>query len=175
MPEPGRDHLDEALDAALTTYGETAPREGLERRVLAHVSGAKIREWPARWLAITIAAAATLCCGLLWFQVPNMTVHPLPGSAMPPRVEQEGVLAALPMPARDLVIIPPPARKPRRAKSAAEPKLARFPTPSPIGSEEAALLQLAKGEVRKIPRELMQVGGPIEPLEISAIEIKPLE
>jgi hypothetical protein len=162
--------LDELLDNALASYCQAPETEGLERRVLAKVNE-RARRRPAGRFAMALAAAAALCW-LLWWEMPKTAMHPPASKTTKPT---EALLART-TPARDPVVVLPHANKksgkPRRP---AEPKLAQFPAPSPMSSEERALLRLVTGDPKNIPRELTHSGNPIEPLQIAAIEIKPLE
>jgi hypothetical protein len=88
----------------------------------------------------------------------------------------EDALTARAISPRDFAVVLPRAAKSRRMRTEpAEPKLARFPTPSPMTSKEWALLRLVSGDAKNIPRELTHFGEPIEPIQLTAIEIKPLE
>jgi hypothetical protein len=55
------------------------------------------------------------------------------------------------------------------------PKREVFPTPSPLSSEERALLAYAKHPPKQLPPELTELGGPIKPIQIASIQIKPLD
>jgi hypothetical protein len=44
-----------------------------------------------------------------------------------------------------------------------------------LTSEERALLELVAQNPKDIPRDLTRLGGPIQPIDIAAIEIKPIE
>lgn len=168
MRESRRDGLDDALDRALASYGEAPERDGLERRVLAKVNERATRRHPVRGFAIAaIGAAAAAVCWLLWPEMPKTAVHPKPAVT---------ALSMRTIPPRDAAVVLPRAAKRRHIpKKPVEPKLAQFPAPSPMSGEERALVRLATGDPKNIPRELMHSGDPIEPLRIEAIEIKPLE
>ncbi len=160
-----QDPLDEMLDGALASYGEAPEREGLERQVLAKVNqrAQRRRRSIGRFAASLGAAAAAVGC-LLWWAMPDIATHPSPTIT-----------------AAHSAVVPPPANKPpviklrRTPKRPAAPKLSQFPAPTPMSSEERALLRLATGDPKYIPRELTRAGTDIAPLRIAAIEIKPLE
>ena len=172
-----QDRLDEMLDGALASYGEAPEREGLERRVLAKVNERALRRHPIRRFAAPVGVAAAVCCLLLWWAMPDITTHPRKTITAASQMRKVGEVPSMrTIPAPDLAVVPPPAAKLRSTpKRPAAPKLSRFPAPSPMSSEERALLRLAMGDPKYIPRELTRSGSDIEPLRIAAIEIKPLE
>jgi hypothetical protein len=160
------DRLDEMLDGALASYSEAPGIEGLERRVLAKVNQRTMHRRPLRrWAIAATGVAAAVCC-LFWLEMPKTTIQPYRAITT--------ASTSIPAPALQ---VPPLAIKAARATTIrrSTPKLPRFPTPSPMSSEERALLRLATGDPKNIPRELTSVGNSIEPLQIAAIEIKPLE
>ncbi|HEY3457640.1 MAG TPA: hypothetical protein VGK64_23885 [Bryobacteraceae bacterium] len=165
-----QDPLDEMLDGALASYGEAPEREGLERRVLAKVNQrAQRRRRSIGRFAVPIGAAAAAVGCLLWWAMPDIATHPSPTITAADS-------AAVPPPATKPPVTRRPAAKLRRApKRPAAPKLSQFPAPTPMSSEERALLRLATGDPKYIPRELTRAGTDIAPLRIAAIEIKPLE
>jgi hypothetical protein len=171
------DRLDEALDDALASYCEAPENEGLERRILVRVTERARRTRSMKLSVMTVGAAtvAAMVC-LLWLGAPDTAVETRPASTAmlavrkieaPPRIEKIPV----PEPAAPVAI----AAKPRRVrKEAAEPKLAQFPTPVPLTSEERALIQLVTSHAKDVPRELPYLGGPVKPIRITAIDNKPL-
>ncbi len=66
-------------------------------------------------------------------------------------------------------------QKRRRRRHVVLPKREVFPTPTPLSSEERALLAFAKRPPKEIPPELTGLDRPITPIRIAAIEIKPLD
>lgn len=176
MGEP-RDQLDEALDEALASYGEAPENEGLERRILARVAGASRRTYSMRLptMAVGAAAIAITACLLLWL-TPKLTLQTLPANTTAvslSRVEAPR-MGTLPMPKP--AAVPANAAKSRRfRKRPTEPKLAVFPTPTPLSNEERALLQLVTHHAKYIPGELTSLDSPVKPIYISALEIKPIQ
>jgi hypothetical protein len=171
-----QDPLDEILDGALASYSKAPEREGLERRVLAKVNERPMRTHPLRRLAMPLGAAAAVCC-LLWWAMPKMTIHPRGPIAAASKTGKTGealIVRTIPAPA-SAVVLAHASKLSNTPKRSSAPKLSRFPAPSPMSSEERALLRLATGDPKYIPRELTRVGNRIEPLQIAAIEIKPLE
>ena len=171
-----RDELDDALDTALASYGEAPENEGLERRILVRVTEKARRTHPTRHLAMAIGAtvAAVIAC-LFWVVASKTAIQTLPANKTmialkdiePPRI------STIPVP--EPAAVPASAANPGRIrKKPAEPKLLRFPTPVPLTSEERALIQLVTRVAKSSPRELTYLGRPVEPIHITAVEIKPL-
>jgi hypothetical protein len=68
------------------------------------------------------------------------------------------------------------ATQPHRSRrKITEPKLLRFPAPYLLTSEERALLELVAYNPKDIPQDLTHLGGPVKPIDIAAVEIKPIE
>lgn len=171
-----RDHLDEALDVALTSYGAAPQREGLEQRILSRVSETPSRTHSTGSFLITLAAAAAVIAVCLsWWMIRTTVIQPHPSTtAMLPLHKIEPPPAAA-------VVVPEPATvlastgKPHRPrKKTTEPKLSRFPAPSPMTSEERALLELVVHHPKDIPQNLTRPDGPIQPINVAAVEIKPI-
>jgi hypothetical protein len=176
MDEP-RDRLDEALDSALASYGEAPENDGLERRIMARITETAKRKSPMK--SFTLAAgAATLAITVslyVWtsLKAPEQRV---PANTRVSALSKMEAPAPRPIRALESAGVLPSVDKPRRVrKNAAEPKLSQFPTPSPLRSEERALLQLVSLDAKHIPRELTDLGGPVEPIHIAEIEIKPIQ
>ena len=175
MREPQRDRLDELLDKALTSYGKTAAREGLEKRILA-----RIREQPANRPRLTgrlvmSACAAAVVCVLLWWGAGIRAANKEERVAAVPTQPLQKLQSEV-LPGRQMMVaFRRPPRRREVMKQLPEPKLAQFPTPSPLTAEERALLRLAARDAKDIPPELKHFGEPIEPIQMTAIQIKPLE
>lgn len=171
-----RDQLDKALDDALASYGEAPENEGLEQRILAAVTERARRTHAMRPLAAAIGAAAIVIMAcLFWWVTPKMAIQTLPAKTTMLALRKIGPpqIRTIPLPEPATVLAS--AAKPRRTwENPPEPKLPQFPTPSPLSSEERALVQLVAHNPKHIPRELTDFGGPIKPIEITAVEIKPL-
>lgn len=170
-----QDRWDQALDAALASYGEAPEREGLEHRVLAGVreraaGASRLR----RFVLIACVAAATVLCLLRW----QASISPMRRQRVVPvfeqaaRVEPSKAKRHSATPRRPAEWASARKRKPHRVP---EPKLEQFPSPLPLGSEERALLRLATLHPESIPSEFTELGSPIEPIEVPALEVKPIE
>lgn len=171
------DPLDEVLDEALESYGRAPERQGLEQRILLRVTERAARKYSARSLVMAVGSVAALIAVCLsWWMMRTTAVQNRPATtAMFPLHKIEPRLAPA-------VIAPPPAttlasaaRPHRNRRTTKEPKLLRFPTPSPLTTEERALIALVTHNPKEIPRDLTSLGGPIQPIEIAAVEIKPIQ
>ncbi len=171
-----RDQFDQELDDALATYANAPESEGLERRVLARVTQRTVRRGPIlQWAAVALATVAA-GCWLFWSQPLNPPARKqLVDNAISAAHKIEASKTVT-LPPRHLAIALANTRKPRRIlKRLAEPKLPQFPTPFPMTAEERALLRLARGDQKLIAQGLTHLGGPVEPIQVTALEIKPLE
>ena len=171
MPEAQRERVDERLEAALKSYGQTEAREGLEKRVMARIRAEPVKRWNLAGRAALGACGAAVLGVLFWWGAGTPRTNKGERAAETPVARLQ--LEELPMRMLPVDLRFAPKRK-RTVARAVEPKLAQFPTPTPLTEEERALLQLAR-ETKDMPRELRNFGGPIEPIEITAIQIKPLE
>ncbi len=170
-----QDQFDEALESTLTRYGQAPEIEGLERRVLERVAERTGRMTRIRSLTVAVCPTTAALCWLVWWQqIPNTAVRVSPAKTVVPAVVKSET-SNLQIATRDHEIVPASAAKTRRTpKRSAEPKLPQFPTPTPASSEERALLRLVMRETTDVSRKFSSVGGPIEPVQITAVEIKPL-
>ena len=177
MPE--NDPIDILIEAALSTYATPGP--GLEQRVLASVSGARIstanyapEPTPGRrWLpwAIALPVAASLLLSIVL-----VTPTPKP----PPTVSVNRV----PLPAASIVRTAPPTKPHHSASGNSRiapaatplPKLDVFPTPQPLTPQEQALAVFAAKtplpKLHALADAQMQADAP---LNIAAIDIQPLD
>ncbi|MDE3150299.1 MAG: hypothetical protein KGL37_12590 [Acidobacteriota bacterium] len=183
---------DVLIDAALATYADPGPDSGLDRRVMARISEARIAAEPAprrRWLpwAIALPAAACLLLFLLVLSGPKQ-LHPPSSNPEQANQSQEAPIAvARTAPSTAPQALPAhgtkaPGHGPRSratalaAKPAPLPKLDVFPTPRPLTPEEQALVEFA-AHATKAERESFFAAQQQadEPLQIVAIQIPPLE
>jgi hypothetical protein len=161
------DKIDELLDQALAGYISAEPQPGLEKRVLAHIQNQPRSSWAKP--AFSVLALASLAAALIIFWPSRSR------PAIPTRPEPKLPQLASNLQLRRQLILPVsrPARHTRRSNSSAAPKLAVFPAPQPLTSEELALVTFARKPMKEVPPELL---GPrkIEPIQIEPFEIKPL-
>ena len=170
-----QDRIDKWLDDALTTYGEAPESEGLERRILARVAANTPRTPRRSTFTIALAAAlAVAMAGLFWWLTAKSHAEPESTPMIASTKSELPRLPAKPVPALAAALAST-ASAPRVQKKPAAPKRSRFPTPSPLSSEERALVQLVSSNAAHVPRAFTRLAGPIKPIEITAIEIKPLQ
>ncbi|HTA85962.1 MAG TPA: hypothetical protein VK729_06800 [Silvibacterium sp.] len=177
-----RDDLDILLDAALATYADPGLSPGLTSRIVASAHGIDSRRRPVRWLPWAVLALAALVLIVAFFTLHNLTHR----TALPP------VAQLSPRPSVHVLTTPDPAisiqptvvrsNSPRTVKTLYVanpqqplPRLEVFPTPTPLTSEEQALVALANRNLgdntQPFARNQTQ---PVEPLRIAVIQIPPL-
>jgi len=169
-----QDPLDRLLDEALKSYGKAPENEGLEQRILVRVAeNARVRH-PVR--PLTWAISAALLAGmtfLFWSVTPKVRRQPARTTTAAVKGIEPAPLQVMPARA-PLPVLKRTGNVRKLQKPSATPKLLRFPAPSPMTSEEHALLQLVIGNTERVPKELIKLGGPITPIQITALEVKPL-
>jgi hypothetical protein len=155
MKSDARDEFDSVLDAALESYSNVEPPPGMEERIAARIRASRERTgfgwW--RWAAVAIPVLACLVAVFAYRDRPPID---------PPRV----AWTAPPVP----VLARPVAKRAQHAKPAPLPRLEVFPTPTPLTSEERALLVLV-AQSPELARELLI---PTEPKPIEPIKIEPI-
>jgi hypothetical protein len=179
MPEI--DPLDRLLDAALHSYADPGPGAGLEQRILrtvAQQAAAKAhRSWgsPLRWAAGSSFAAAALLLVFVLLPGPKVTSPAPPPRAAIARHAPQTLATTTSPPAKPVHHRERPAVAVASQPTAA-PKLAVFPTPTPLSPQERALVGLVTGasiERRKDLIAAQQQGD--TPLRIAAISIPSIE
>jgi hypothetical protein len=173
--QPSR--LEDWLDEILADYVTAEPSPELERRVLDYtrnhtasagtVWGSPLISWLST--ASVMLAAATI----LWLGHPSRQAIPTIHTPEPRRVHSAPLKSAGPSAAQPVPVIM--HRQRRHRVNRALPKRDLFPTPSPLSSEERALLAYAERPPKEIPPELTNTDRPIVPIQIAAIQIKPLD
>ena len=171
-----RDRLDETLDNALASYGEGPENGWLEQRILARVADAGKRRHLTRRLMLAVGAATTATTACLFWWTTTKITEP----TVPPNTRTRA-LAKIKAPGTRTIPTPEPAAvlasaaRPRRPrKNPADPKLSQFPSPSPLTGEERALVQLVARDAKDTARQLTYLGGPVKPIQITQIDIKPI-
>jgi hypothetical protein len=184
---PDREDLDLQLDAALATYADPEAPPHLAEQILAAIAPARPaaqtrpvaprRRWTT-W-AIAIPAFAALLLAVFLPLRRSHEHHLLSPMAAAPHIpgpisqsQPNQVAASRP---------PRTAARARRAQiqppgvEASLPKQEIFPTPTPLTPQEQALAALATRNPGDISQSVAKAEQqPIEPLEIAAIRIKPL-
>ena len=182
MKNNQRDELDEILNAALTSYSMEGPRPGLEQRVLNRVRYEGLHFWKS-WLLPPIGILVSACLLLVVISIPEVwkPAPRRPGAVPSARLAQ----TSRPIPATaPLKRSEPPNLSRKRERPNAEkvarrerhlPKLDRFPSPTPLTSEEHALIVLATYPPQNVPKALLKSGRAAEqPIQIEPIKIEPL-
>jgi hypothetical protein len=155
MKSDERDEFDSLLDAALANYANVEPPPGMDERIVARLRASDRRAgfgwW--RWAAVAIPVLACLVAVFAYRDRPPLE---------PPRV----AWTVPPAP----VLARPVAKRVRLARPAPLPRREVFPTPTPLTSEERALLALV-AQSPELARELLT---PTEPKPIEPIKIEPI-
>jgi len=157
---PGSDELDRVIDGALAGYSVAEPLAGLEERVLNRVRVAarsKQLTWAFAFLAVTAVVVAVIAV-----RTPRQPASK--GNDI------TRVITPAPVPAVEKARAVPKQHRQRLL-----PKQEQFPSPTPMTSEERALLAF----VSQHPAEAQQVFAELqksnEPVEIQPIQIPPLQ
>jgi hypothetical protein len=182
---PDRDEIDRQLDRALATYADPEANPHLAAHILAAIAPAspavprrRWKPWAIAIPSIAIPAFAALLLAVFLPQRRAHEPHPLSTTAAAPHIP--GPIA--PTQPQPVAASHPPqtAAKARRApiqtpvEDASLPKQEIFPTPTPLTPQEQALAALASnpGNVSRSVAAAQKQS--VEPLEIAAIRIKPL-
>ncbi len=193
------EHPDRLIDAALVEFVQAEPLAGIEERVLARLRSSVgdpagspafaelLTRQPA--MAITALACVTLLA-LLWWAAPGSRLQPSGGQISPRAVATPG-LAGAGGPASQTAMrstaTVPVALTHSRATQRELPKLAVFPTPSPLSPQERTLMALARQQPELFQQAAeshytslhgedspgAQVAA-VVPMEIEKIKIEPL-
>lgn len=168
-----QDRLDRLIDDALTSYGKAPDNEGLAQRILVRVAETGRSKHSVRPLMLAISAALTAGTAYLsWWVVPKVQIRPARTTMVSHKRIDPPSLQAIPLPNSPAVL--KSVVKLRTFQNApATPKLAQFPTPSSLSREEQALVTLVTGNMEHVELSSFR-GGPVEPIQITALEIKPL-
>lgn len=159
------DEIDRLLDEALSEYAAAPDRPGLEERVLARVH--QRNRGLRRWLFSASAAAAVLTAALIVLPL-RVTEKPSPSIKV-----IEVVRKYTASPKVQQAVFPPKAVPHKRhiRRRYVDPKRPEFPTPTPLTPPERALLEIAKFQ----PAQLEALSRPMKPLDVSLIQIEPLD
>ena len=182
MPE--RDDLDLMLDAALRSYADPSadagPDSDLAQRILRRIAERNPprtqNPWRVRllWAAGFSLAAASLLL-LIVFAPWRKTLPPAPRTEASIKSRPPAELGAKRTPAPSS-----PSHAHRRTprsipQLASAPKLAVFPTPTPLSAQERELVRLVAGASAEQRNNLMAAQQTIAPLHIAAISIPSIE
>lgn len=165
------DQLERIIDEALHRYSDAEPLAGMEERVLDRI---RVQETKGRTVSRTLWAYPAVAAAMLALLV---LVHPHQERVVNPVQTAPSQTQHLP-PNRtsDLAKVQvlnrtQPAHKPQTL-----PKLEQFPAPSPLSSEERALVAFVRRDPVAAAKFFEDQQSRVdEPLEIKPLEIKPLE
>jgi hypothetical protein len=172
MENDHRTELDRILDDALGCYSEAAQPPTLEERILARVNRVPGgRRWRRLYVALAVAAALVLAIAGVWTQQPRSVTDRKVASRVPDTKAQ--IHPELTRPEFQK----PPVRPVRHTvHGKPRPHERRIQVIPPLTGEERALLVLAEHRAADVPSPVGEVWEPnIRPIEIQAIEIKPLQ
>jgi len=160
--------LDALIEAAIKTYSDAEPLNGLDERILKRVAFVRPNT-RCRYRSLVTLAASLALCGL--FIAPRLTEPRAPASdALRPPTSHRLFYPASPEVRLAPVVKVIHHRTPERL-----PKREVFPTPQPPTAEELALLHF----VERNPKEAAQAFAGLQqidaPIDIAPLEIKPLE
>lgn len=183
MNDTNRDRLDELIDTGLAGYTDAEPLTGLEERILRRVEAApSTPHWPwyrsARWVVALASVLVVIGIAIRWRPAPAVapaadktqaSVRRRPESVAPPQTVEKLQTVRPPLPTIARV-------RPKVSAKLALPKEDRFPSDSPLTSEERALLMWstrAPEQMREL-RASLEEGRNGQPVSIEPIRIEPL-
>jgi hypothetical protein len=170
------DELDRILNQALSSY-PAEPRLGIEARILRRIQ----HEGPgARWAGVSLApwgralACVVLIAGIVWFYREQ--------SDGPANSGQQTAQVAAQQSTKLAHGAPPVGATQENRKTEIRARIARprlpkldvFPTPSPLTPEELAFVKIPRTIFSAAPRQAEKTDTVWEPIQIQALEIKPL-
>jgi hypothetical protein len=165
----GNDELDKILDSTLTSYSQEEPRPGLGGRVLNRIRAAGVGHrfsW-LRW-AMAIPAFACVLFLVVTFWSKRDSV---PRASKPAPVIAKTAPAAPVTPGAVQI-----TASRRRLKHLRLPKREQFPTPTPLTTEERALLAFIAHSPKQAREMLADAKSRSqEPIQIKEIHIEPLQ
>ena len=165
-----KDELDRILDDALASYSAQEPRLGLERRVMTRIrSEGETTRHP--WLRPALAAAVIACAAMAVVMWRTESVR-RPGPVAPvERTIAKKTEPPSPVASQEAAQHAGHRRAGRPEHGKRLPHRGRFPTPAPLPPAEVAFATF----VRQAPEAARQLAAGDKPLEIQAINIRPLE
>ena len=158
------DKWERILDEGMAGYASAEPLAGMEERILAKIRAAEGPQRRLRGWGVVLAAATAGLCLLVMLPTRKAELgRPVPA----------GVVVQL------QVSVPKQAVSVsrvlhRRARAKVLPKLAVFPTPSPLTGEERRLIALVATDPKGTAEAFESLRKRSEPLEIAPLVIEPL-
>ena len=156
------DKWERVLDEGIAGYASAEPLAGIEERILAKIRAAGRPERRLKgWVVGLLVGVAGLCL-LVMLPLRKEEVRPLP------------VRAGVVVPAQVSVSKKAASVLHRRARVRALPKLAVFPTPSPLTVEERQLMAMVAADPKGTAEAFESLEKRNEPLAIAPLVIEPL-
>ncbi len=167
---PSEREADALLDAALAAYIDVSPREGLENRVLARIEGSAPASRSVFGWQVVCAAFVVIACILLPLAPKHGTKQELRNTAVASRPLSIATLRR-PPPLLKRAALRRPEHRPRAhpATDVSRPFQA-----VPLSRQERLLLRVAAAPQHPLTYLNQPATVSIAPIEISAIEIRPL-
>jgi hypothetical protein len=161
-----KDELERILDEGIAGYAKSEPLAGLAERILARIRTAEQPQW--RW---------SFAIGLAVIAVGVVVIIGLPRREELPAVR---AVASVPMPKPAMLAEAKAVRVVTKRRHGIGhitelPKLAVFPTPSPLTSEERLLVALVKRDPQGAAEAFESLRKRNGPIEIAPLAIPPLE
>jgi hypothetical protein len=159
------DELDRTIDSALAGYSDAEPLAGLEDRVLHRVRLAEAGRRRVLGWAVVIAVAASVVMAAIVVWAPRHSESKIYIVGLP--------AVARPVPAAEKPRVAPKQRvKSHRLRPRPLLKQNQFPAPTPITTEERAVLAFAELSPKDAEDAFRKRSD--EPIEIQPIQIPPL-
>jgi hypothetical protein len=157
--------LDRTIDSALAAYSDAEPLAGLEERVLYRVQAAEAGRRRVLGWAVALVAAASVVMAVIVVRAPRHLESKIYIVGLP--------AVARPVPAAEKPRVAPKQRaKSHRLRPRPLPKQNQFPAPTPITTEERAVLAFAELSPKDAEDAFRKRSD--EPIEIQPIQIPPL-
>ena len=158
------DKWERILDEGIAGYVSAEPLAGMEERIIAKIRVAQRPQRRLKGWGVALAVGVAGLSVIVLLPPPTEELRaPVPAAVViPPRlsVPQQGVRVSRMLP--------------RRARAKVLPKLAVFPTPSPLTVEEQRLIALVAVDPKGTAEAFESLRKRNEPLEIAPLVIEPL-
>ncbi len=170
---------EQLIDEALKRHSLVEPRFGLEQRILSKLAERQLAVRRTRWLAVLVPAALALAVVVaMLFGHKMQTPYPLVAvKEIPPAPSQQAALPERQPLKAGRTISASRLRSVRPSgvpKTESIPRMARFPSPQPLSTQEQLLVRY----VTQHPKEAVQFAKlqqePLTDLKIEEIQVAPL-
>ncbi len=170
--------LEGLLEKGLTTYGEVAPRPGLENRVLAHLRAESERgevqiwqRWSFRLGAIVVGAVMALL--IVWR--PDAKAPEIPHTVSRIEPPAPSVFVPPPRPDNSRRELPPKTRRRIIPVVADRQQPEQFPSTRPLSSQEKLLLAYVNQAPLEEVADTARRARKIEEIRVQDLEVPPLD